>query len=197
MAGSVTHWLLELQAGNRDAVRPIWERYYLRLVSLAKVRLSGVPRRMADEEDVVLMAFDSFCRGAEQGRFPDLHDRQCLWSVLVLITARKAANQAVYESRQKRAHSLTNLEGELAAIEEIAARDPTPEFCAQAAEEYRGLLLGLGDKTLQSIAVWKMEGYTNDEVAGKLNCSSRTVERKLELIRASVDVALVRLTRLG
>ncbi len=184
MAGSVTHWLLELQSGNREAIRPIWERYYARLVSLAKARLSGTPRRAADEEDVVLMAFDSFCRGAEQGKFPDLHDRNCLWSVLVLITARKAANQATFEARQKRSHHLTNTKAELAALEAIASNDPTPEFSAQAAEEYRRLLLELGDETLQSIAVWKMEGYTNDEIAAKINCSTRTIERKLELIRS-------------
>jgi DNA-directed RNA polymerase specialized sigma24 family protein len=184
MAGSVTHWLLELQAGNRDAVRPIWERYYSRLVSLAKARLSGIPRRAADEEDVVLVAFDSFCRGVEQGKFPDLHDRDCLWSVLVLITARKAANQATFEARQKRSHRRTDVGAELAVLEVIASNEPTPEFSVQAAEEYRHLLLGLGDEKLQSIAVWRMEGYTNEEIAGMLTCSVRTIERKLELIRA-------------
>ncbi len=180
MSGSVTHWILQLQAGNRDAARPLWERYYQRLVGLARSHLSGVSRRMADEEDVVLMAFDSFCRGAEQGRFPDLNDRDDLWSVLVLITVRKAANQAQYEGRQKR----NSRSIEAVALDEIATSDPTPDFAVQAAEAYRELLFGLDDSILQSIAVLKMEGYTNEEIAAQLGYSLRTIERKLNLIRA-------------
>ena len=54
------------------------------------------PRRRpgcaADEEDVALSAFDSFCRGDGAGRFPRLDDRDDLWRLLLLLTARKAAH---------------------------------------------------------------------------------------------------------
>jgi DNA-binding CsgD family transcriptional regulator len=33
------------------------------------------------------------------------------------------------------------------------------------------------------VAVWKLEGYTNAEIAAKLDCTPRTVERKLRIIR--------------
>jgi DNA-binding CsgD family transcriptional regulator len=36
---------------------------------------------------------------------------------------------------------------------------------------------------LAQIAVWKMEGHTDKEVAQQLGCATRTVERKLERIR--------------
>ena len=36
---------------------------------------------------MALSAFDSFCRGAEQGRFPDLNNRNDLWGMLVLAPA--------------------------------------------------------------------------------------------------------------
>jgi transcriptional antiterminator len=52
------------------------------------------------------------------------------------------------------------------------------------AEEYRRLLDLLGDESLQQVAVWKMEGSSNDEIAEKLSCSRRTVARKLEAIRS-------------
>ena len=45
------------------------------------------------------------------------------------------------------------------------------------------LLERLGNSTLQLIAVWRMEGYTTDEIATRLGCTRRTVARKLELIR--------------
>ena len=42
----------------------------------------------------------------------------------------------------------------------------------------------LSDPGLRQIALWKLEGYTNSEIAQQLECTLRTVERKLERIRA-------------
>jgi DNA-directed RNA polymerase specialized sigma24 family protein len=55
---------------------------------------------------------------------------------------------------------------------------------AQVAEEYRRLVAALPKQELRQIAQWKMEGDTNDEIAAKLKCALRTVERRLELIRS-------------
>src|SRR5688572_16455948 len=101
-SSSVTRWLGRLRAGDRDAAQELWQRYFAQLVRLARGRLQGARRRAADEEDVALSALDSFCRGAAQGRFPDLHDRQGLWPLLVAITARKAGKLVRHERRQKR-----------------------------------------------------------------------------------------------
>ena len=100
--GSVTRWLHELVAGDQAAAQELWNRYFQRLVGLARSKLRGAPRRAADEEDVALSAFDSFCRGAEQGRFPRLDDRDNLWRLLVVITERKACDLVQHEHRQKR-----------------------------------------------------------------------------------------------
>src|SRR5438067_2490766 len=56
--GSVTLWIGRLRAGDPDAAGPLWERYFQRLVGLARARLRGAPRRVSDEEDVALSAFD-------------------------------------------------------------------------------------------------------------------------------------------
>jgi DNA-directed RNA polymerase specialized sigma24 family protein len=181
MSGTITHWLLELRDGNRAAAQPIWEKYFSRLVRLARMHLNGSPRRIADEEDVVINAFDSFCRGAELGKFPKLDDRDDLWRVLVMITERKAINQVKFVSRKKR----TPAGGTVSFIDAEHGQElhPSPWFCARVAELYVELLNDLSDDTLRSIAVWKMEGYLNDEIADKLGCSLRSVERKLALIR--------------
>jgi DNA-directed RNA polymerase specialized sigma24 family protein len=68
-------------------------------------------------------------------------------------------------------------------LEQIVGREPTPEFAAQAAEECRHLLGRLGDPELESVALLKMEGYTVEEIAERLGCVSRTIKRKLRLIR--------------
>jgi DNA-directed RNA polymerase specialized sigma24 family protein len=189
---SVTHWLSLLKAGDRAAARPLWERYFRLLVSRARAALGSAPRRAADEEDVALSAFDSFCRAAEQGRFPRLEDRNDLWRLLLVITARKAARQARDERRAKRGSGRVraevdlpspDAEGEEGALALVIGLEPTPELSAQVAEEYSRLLDLLGDDTLRSIAVWQMEGHTVEEIAAKLDLSVRTVARKLVVIR--------------
>src|SRR5207302_11435918 len=72
------------------------------LVRLARDRLRGAPKAVADEEDAALAAFDSFIRGAARGRYPRLDDSDDLWRLLVVITERKALDQARHERRQKR-----------------------------------------------------------------------------------------------
>jgi DNA-directed RNA polymerase specialized sigma24 family protein len=41
----------------------------------------------------------------------------------------------------------------------------------------------LDNDTLRQIALWKMEGYTNEEIADRLKVTCRSVERKLRRIR--------------
>jgi DNA-directed RNA polymerase specialized sigma24 family protein len=190
-AQSVTYWIKRLQLAGDDAgAEALWRRYCTRLVELARQRLRGTPRRAADEEDVALSAFDSFCRRAAQGRFPRLEDRDDLWQLLVTLTVRKAADLAHRERRQKRGGgavvpaSVLGQGGEAAAFAELVSREPDPAFAAEVAETCRELLEALGDPTLRAIAVARMEGQTNEEIARWLGKSVPTVERKLQRIRS-------------
>jgi DNA-directed RNA polymerase specialized sigma24 family protein len=188
MHGSVTAWIESLKAGESAATGPLWQAYFQRLVELARLHLRGLHGADADEEDVALSVFDNFCRGAAQGRFPQLEDRGDLWQLLLVITARKAANLRKHQRRHKRgggrvvAASAVAGDEEADLLAEVMGREPTPELAAQAAEECRRLLGALGDE-LRPVAVARMEGYTNKEVAQRLGCHLATVERKLALIR--------------
>ncbi|HKB35080.1 MAG TPA: ECF-type sigma factor [Gemmataceae bacterium] len=184
--GSVSNWIDQLKAGDRAATQQLWGRYFQRLVSLARAKLQGAPRRAADEEDVALSAFHSFCRAAELGRFPRLLDRDSLWRLLVVLTSRKASHLVRHERRQKRRAPGNDpaANPDDPELEAILGSEPTPEFAAELAEECQRLLDGLGSAELAQIALWKMEGYANEEIAAKLDCVPRTVERKLRLIRS-------------
>ncbi len=187
--GSVTRWLGQIQAGDPAAAQQLWQRYFQRLVGLARKKLRGSPRRVADEEDVALSAFDSFCRRAEQGRFPELLDRDSLWRLLVLLTTRKASHQRRDQLRQKRGggatiQSETGGESEDGSVlEQILSREPTPEFAAQIAEECQRLLRSLDDPELEAVALARMEGYTVEEIAKQRGYAARSIKRKLQLIR--------------
>jgi DNA-directed RNA polymerase specialized sigma24 family protein len=192
-AGSITRWIEDLKAGDAAAAQPLWERYFDRLVRLARQRLRASRRGSAeaDEEDAALSAFDSFCAGAAHGRYPRLADRQDLWRLLVVITARKAG--AILDRRrcQKRGGDRATVSFDSPGddstpaftLEQIAGQEPTPEFAAMVAEQYERLLERLGDDGLRQVALWRMEGYTNDEIAERLGCARRTVARRLDLIR--------------
>ena len=195
--GSVSLWLGALQAGDLAAAQPLWERYFAQLVRLARARLRAGPRVTADadEEDAALSAFDSFCAGAARGRFPRLADRDELWRLLVVLTARKVAAQARRQRRQKRGGGRVLREADLleadpggeAGLEQVVGAEPTPEFAAMVAEECRCRIDGLGAEDLRRIAVWKLEGYTTEEIRERLGCSLRTVTLKLALIRTLWD----------
>jgi hypothetical protein len=117
--GSVSHWIGLLKGGDHQAAQPLWERYFQQLVKLARQRLRAAPRRAADEEDVALSAFDSFCRDARRGRFPQLGDRDDLWRLLVTITAQKSLDLVRREEAHKRAE-----------VEEALRGKPTLAFVA-------------------------------------------------------------------
>ena len=87
------------------------------------------------------------------------------------------------EDRKKKGGGLAPRCGAEDDLEQVVGQEPTPEFAAEVAEECRRLLDSLGDPTLRAVALWKMEGYTSEEIAARLDCAPRTVERKLRLIR--------------
>ncbi len=191
-SGSITGLINQLQLGDRATAQKLWQLYFHRLVGLARQKLGPLPRRAADEEDVALSAFDSFWRAAEQGRFPRLADRDDLWQLLVLITARKASDLREHEGRDKRDWRRLHQEAEqpgsapggpLSALESLLGREPEPSFAAEVADQSRHLLQGLADDELRQIALAKMEGCTNEEIAGRLGSPLSTIERRLRLIR--------------
>lgn len=187
--GSVTCWIDHLKRGDRDAAGPLWGRYFGRMVRLARAKLRAArPGAVEDEEDAALSAFHSLCTGAADGRFPHLADRDDLWRLLIVITARKAFDQVERRGRQKRGGgrvvgeaALDDADGR--GLDHVPGAAPGPELEAILAEEAARLMEALGDDTLRRVAAWKVEGRTNAEIRDALGCSLRTVSNKLELIR--------------
>jgi DNA-directed RNA polymerase specialized sigma24 family protein len=191
--GSITRWIEDLKGGEREALDRLWGRYFGQLVALARSRLrpGRAGQAVADEEDAALSALNSLWERAAGGRLPDLRGRDELWRLLVVITARKAIRQVEREGRKKRGGGRVLNEAGLAAagggdgglLARLAADGPTPEFVAMIAEETAHRLDSLPDPTLREVARLRMEGQTNEEIAARLGCVVRTVERKLEVVR--------------
>ena len=183
---SVTWWIDNLKDGNEAAAESLWQRYFQRMAALARQRLGEGQRRVQDENDIAISVFKSLCERAERGDLAGLAGRDELWRLLATVTLRKVAAQVRDAGRQKRGGGLVrgdSVYAEAGGLEQVAGTEPTPEFLHQLADEHRRLLDALDDDTLRSIALWKMEGWTGQEIAGKLGITRRSIERKVERIR--------------
>ncbi len=192
--GSVTRLIQLLRTGDREernlAARLIWERYFRDLLELARNNLTRRIRRREDEEDVLQSMYKSFCLRQQRGEF-DLAGRDALWKLLVTITLRKARNAANKQAMDKRdiARERTLPAGDETrsphwALEQMDAAGPSPAEAAVLNEALERRLDMLADPELRQTALLRLEGYTNREIADRLDCTERSVERKLMRIRS-------------
>lgn len=180
-----------LKQGDNAATGKIWRMYFHRIVALARKHLGTSLKRVADEEDVAISAFQSFCQGAVAGNFARLEDRDDLWQVLAVITTRKAKRQIAQSYAQKRGGG--HVRGESVfknsneshgnGLEQAAQGNVSPEFLAIVDDELQTLLKRLPDEQLRHIVLAKLEGYSNAEIAQQIGRHVRSVERKLQIIR--------------
>lgn len=188
----ITLWMEELREGDDAAAAGLWNHFCLRLYESARRKLSPASRGVYDEEDAALSAFHSVCAGIAAGRFPALNDREGLWRLLLVITSRKVVHRHRHDQQQKRDVGRTFTDSVFArdrddsaaaGIQNVPAREPTPEFAAAFAETCEKLFEELEESQLRDVASLRLEGYSDSEIATRLGCTRRTIQRRLEVIR--------------
>jgi len=189
--------LAQLLRADNPAVREmvaslIWQRYFRDLLKLARKNLDRRVRVRADEEDVVLSMFRSFCARQGRGDF-DLASRDDLWKVLVTITLRKAKNLARDHHRERRdvarEQTLSGAADDESccpgwALEQMDDSASSPAEATLLKDALERRLTMLDSPELRQIALWRLEGYTNSEIADRLDRTERSVERRLRRIRS-------------
>lgn len=184
---TVTQWIELLKEGDEGGAENIWKRYFQSVCTFARKKLPEYTRREFDEEDVALSAIETLYRGIQGGKYPRLTDRNNLWSLLVVITARKVSHKLRDRSVQKRGGKFAVVSSSdnsrFDVVKTIIGNEPTPDFACQVAEEAEKLLQLLPNDSMRRVAELKMASHTNEEIAQKLGCGLRTIERKLMLIR--------------
>ena len=192
LRGSVSRLITNVKKGRDSAAHLLFNRYFPRLMGLARARMNTAACRVVDEEDAVLTAFQSFLRRTSDGQYPDLQGRDELWRLLATITARKAASLVSREKRHKRGGGQVVLSSSLAtedengmeqAMSELASPDPDPQFVVTMNDSLEHLMSLLKDEELRTIAIAKLNGESNQEIANKTHRSLPTIERRLRLIR--------------
>ena len=197
----VTLWIKSVEDGDDSSAGQLWNYCFPRLLSYSKKKLPDHLRRALDEEDVALSAFKSFCLAAAKGAFPQLKGRDDLWKLLLCIAGRKAQSYVRRELREKRGGGQVRGESifesggnssdsNSAGIGNVVGNTASPEMLAQFTEDARAMIDMLQDDTIKTIALLRMEGYSVEEIAERLECGKRTVERRLTLIRRTWSEAL-------
>jgi DNA-directed RNA polymerase specialized sigma24 family protein len=173
---SITRLIRAVQDGSNSAIRPLLAAYFDRLVQLARKRLRNMPGLAGYDEDLALRSFHSvYERLRDPTRPLDMTGRDDLWRLLATRTISRAIDLI-------RGHHTQEAPGDH-DVTQLLNREPTPLEAAEVADECRRLLDMLEDPELRQIALWKVEGYTNEEIAGRMDCVPRTIERKVSRIR--------------
>lgn len=177
---SVRQIIREVKTGDEDAINAIWDRCFPEMVRQAGQKLASKGVRIADGEDVAISVFESFCRAAQNGRFPDLHDNDGLWRLLSTMTRRKVIDWI-------RKQSVRPAVSDAEPLEQIAGTDGGPEIALILADETEYLLNQLPEK-YRHVALKKLECYSNREIADLLDISLPTVERRLRGARGILEI---------
>ena len=184
---SVTHLIDQLKSKDADAAEELWNRYFKRLLPLARSKLRGSAGQYVDEEDILVSVFDRLFTAAGNNKFAQLSDRNDLWQILLMLTERKIIDQQRRMTADKRGSGAVVRESELpndiSQLRELVDQSPDPHWIASFNENLRSAILRLNDEKTREVALNKLEGRTNQEISEALYISISSVERKLRVIR--------------
>lgn len=182
---SISEWISHFrESGDEVAALKLWDRMHPRIRDLSRrwITRIGVPVPF-DEDDVTISVFATFCDRLRAGQLPDLNDRDGLWRLLILMTARKANDHAKIALAQKRSNGVENPDVGLHTISELRDTQQEPSIEVMMEEQCQAMLKSLGDPALEAVVLFKLEGYSNVEIAEKMKYSRRTIQRMLELVK--------------
>ena len=190
----VTIWLRQLESGDPNSAGDLYQHFCSRLQNLISRQIPASVRATYDADDVAVSAFHSLFMGVREQRY-QLGNRADIWRLLLTIAERKIAKRIRFETQEKRDirrllqnsvfMSLQNgpQQHTPSGVNSLPSYEPTPAFAAEVAETCENLLSALPDDCCRTIALLMLENYTAEQVAQKLGCTRRTVQRKLLVIR--------------
>lgn len=181
---TVSDWLGALKTGDSSAAAELWGRIEPRLLSLARRRLGTAPRATYDEEDLANSVLNAFCQGARAGRFERMQSRDDLWRLLSTILSRKASNRRRYHGAREECGESRLGPLVAGAGLDLMADLREEEWVETLSVECEELVARLEPK-LRTVALMKLEGLSNEEIAQRIGRAPRSVTRYIELIRAN------------
>lgn len=179
---SVTRWIHELSQGDDTAARRLWEFLHPRIVRIAEKNMKRNSASTDDAEDVAQSCFHLLFQSIRNGNYTNIQDRDELWRLAAVVTLNRVRDRARRDNRERRGGGRDRIPLEQ-VMESLSSEQLDPDLAAITREECRRMLDRLERQDVQLVALLKVEGYTNEEIADQLNCTRRTVQRRLNFIR--------------
>lgn len=168
--------LRQLQRGNSEAARHLYERYVRRLRALA---LSRTPDNLAgrlDADDIVQSVFRTFLQRARHGHY-NVPTGEDLWGLLLVITLNKIRSLHDFHQAAKRdVRQTTSLNDDEVVQVSLQQDDAQQKMLHLAIQEALETLA----PDLKSVVELRLEGHEVADIARVLGRSKRTVERILQ-----------------
>jgi RNA polymerase sigma-70 factor, ECF subfamily len=175
------HSLIErIRGGDDDAATTLYQRYADRVKWFVQSRASDKLKQQVEPEDIVQSIFKSVFKGMESRGY-DAPEGGTLWHLIAVVAIHKIRknatrrNAAMRDSR--RTESLDSFDaGQTSEVEasqemELAVREAIESLSPQE----------------QSVVNLRLQSYSVEEIAKQLGCSPRTVERRLQQVRAALS----------
>lgn len=177
----------DFRKGADQAADALFVRYYRRLVQLARHRLTSLPRRVVDEEDLAAAALASLFTRLSDGSYPEARNDEDLWRILATIVEHKLLDEIRRQRANKRGNGKTRGESIFFGSANHEGGSGFDRFAGEdLSKGLRSICVHLFEllksDDLRELALLRLEGYTTAEIAEKLGCTRRTVQRRLKLI---------------
>ena len=179
--GTVSQWIAQVKSGNDVALANLHQRYWPSLVGLARRRLNGVPVGDRDAEDVAQDAFVAMYQALRKGKTPGLDNRHQWLAFLSHIIACKAVNEIKRANAKKRGGNRRTRQMEFPDLA-VLNDNYDPEQQAILRDCY-AFYLGCLPEHLRQFAELHLAGFSVAEMAQRLGCVRRTVDRKIRLLK--------------
>ncbi|MDB4372677.1 ECF-type sigma factor [Mariniblastus sp.] len=194
----VTIWIEQVRQSDDEAIKRVWQHFADGLQEYARGKIHPKTRRVYDEQDAVQSMFLSLCQGLKADRYPDLQNRDNLWRLMLVMTGRKISKRHRFDRQLKRdnrrlltdSYFVQNSHDRNSPNLYPSAAEPTPELLAEFADTSSALIEALGTDNLKDVALLRIEGFDDCEIASRLQCSRSTVQRRLVMIRKIWEVEL-------
>lgn len=168
--------IVRFRSGDESAASEVYDRYAKRVFGLVHQQMADRLRAQVQPEDIVQSVFKSLFRGINQGNY-DAPAGGSLWQLMAIVAVHKVRRNARIRSAKKRDSSRTR---SLSAMEDfdIADAGSPEEFESAIREAIEDL-----KENEQALVLLRVQGYSVEEIASKLDRSRRSVERTLHHIR--------------
>ena len=165
--------LSSVAAGNSESEFRLWDFVKNRLKSTARRKMYS--RANFDEDDVASIVFTKFCFALRRGKARQIVEAQHLTRYLARSVQHTIIDLMRYDQCQKRNCMPSSVEvhdvEDLRPTQSLELRDQLSQFVNTLPSLDRQVLLGISS------------GCTNQELAKSLDCSVRSVERRLRHLR--------------